>query len=176
MDQSESPAANLDRRSRRLWLQFSLRTAFVVLTAFTPRLGIVINVLNRATEQREAVKAIEALGGTMIYEWEVKPSLRTGKKGHRQESEPRQDGPAWLRRVFAEHFLQEVHEVTFLRANIFADIPEATESDILKAIPHLKRLSGLKCVWISKYRHRNAAIRLKAALPGCEIKLFALDR
>ena len=54
-------------RTRR-WLQYSLRSFLVVLTAFAIWLGVAVN---RAREQREAVKAIEALGGTVTYDFQV---------------------------------------------------------------------------------------------------------
>jgi hypothetical protein len=47
-------------KPRRRYLTFSLRTLFVLTTAFAIWLGVVVN---RAREQREAIKAIEALGG-----------------------------------------------------------------------------------------------------------------
>jgi len=48
----------------RRWFQYSLRSFLVVLTALAVWLGIVVN---SAREQREAVKAIEALGGQVLY-------------------------------------------------------------------------------------------------------------
>src|SRR5579863_5667165 len=49
---------------KRRWAQFSLGTMFVVVTALGVWLGVVVN---RANRQREAVVAIEALGGTVYY-------------------------------------------------------------------------------------------------------------
>jgi hypothetical protein len=48
-------------KKRRRWLQFSLRTAFVLLTIFCVVLGI---TLNRARTRRAAIRAIDELGGT----------------------------------------------------------------------------------------------------------------
>lgn len=53
-------------KRRRRWFQYSLRSFLVVVTALAVWLGVVVN---RAREQREAVKAIEALGGSVMYDW-----------------------------------------------------------------------------------------------------------
>jgi hypothetical protein len=50
---------------KRRWAQFSLASMFVVVTVLCVWLGAVVN---RANRQREAVAAIEALGGEVRYE------------------------------------------------------------------------------------------------------------
>src|SRR3569623_2086670 len=51
-------------RPHRRYLTFSLRTLFILLTMFADWTATIVN---RAREQREAVKAIEALGGEVLY-------------------------------------------------------------------------------------------------------------
>lgn len=157
---------------RRRYLTFSLRTVFVLLT-----IGCVWLAwkCEQARTQREAVKAIEALGGRVRYGWELTRSPGNYAFGLGKAKPP---GPAWLSRIVGEEFFQKVHAVSFARVGDWGEFTpqKPTESDILRAIPHLKRLASLKCVTISKYQHRNADIQLKSALPNCEVLYFAIDR
>ena len=57
-------------RLTRRWFQYSLRSFLVILTALAVWLGVVVN---RARVQREAVKAIEALGGCHFYDCHYAP-------------------------------------------------------------------------------------------------------
>ena len=50
-------------KPRRRWLQFSLRTLLVLMLAFACGFGWLAYKIERAREQREAVVAIEELGG-----------------------------------------------------------------------------------------------------------------
>jgi hypothetical protein len=49
--------------TRRLF-QYSLRSFLILMTALAVWLGVIVN---RAREQREAVEAIEAVGGRVVY-------------------------------------------------------------------------------------------------------------
>ena len=58
---------------RRRWLQFSLRSFFVLLTVGCLWLGWKVErTSERTRQQREAVKAIEALTGRVQYDWQPK--------------------------------------------------------------------------------------------------------
>lgn len=103
---------------RRRWLQFSLRGFLVLLTALAVCLGI---VLGRIRERREAVKAIEALGGQVLYDWQLDRYF-VPKPAPKLAAEP--GGRAWLRRIIGDDFFQAAATVTFQRAE---------EKDILKA-------------------------------------------
>ena len=60
--------------TRRRWLQFSLGTAFVVLTAFTIGLGWMVE---RAHKQGRAIDRIVAAGGSVYYfENANRPAIR----------------------------------------------------------------------------------------------------
>ena len=54
-------------KPRRRWFQFSLRTLMVLVTVLCVWLGL---VSERARKQREAVAAIEALGGWVWYDYQ----------------------------------------------------------------------------------------------------------
>jgi hypothetical protein len=161
MDQSESPAANLDRRSRRRWFQFSLRGFLVVLTALAVWLGVIVN---RAREQREAVKAIEAMGGIVTYDWEADPYDPFGDDPDNPE-EP--GGPVWLRRLVGDEYFQEV---TMVR---FPLVPSESVPKPLECIPYLRRLRGLETVvlWPWFYSRKDSPSELQRALPHCEIRV-----
>ena len=101
----------------RRWPQYSLRSFLVVVTALAVWLGV---VANRAREQREAVKAIEALGGSVCYDWQNKfpPNEEPG-------------GPVWLRRLTGDDFFQQAHAVS---------LSDVTTENVPKSIPIMKRL------------------------------------
>lgn len=137
-------------RARRRYLTFSLRTFFVLLTAFAIWLGVVVN---RAREQREAVKAIEALDGITI------PEARSGL--------------AWLARIVGDDYFQQVRRVDF---GFDPCRKAATRSSIQEAIPYLTRLRELEAVDVFVVAEYPIPIEveheLKAALPNCEIRFL----
>lgn len=161
------PAMRLTRR----YLTFSPRTLFVLTTALAVWLGVVVN---RVREQREAVKAIEALGGEVRYDWQLR--YLPGTTNLRVEPEP--PGPACLRRILGDDFFQDVHAVDFADVGLhpFPLLKEPTEPNIIRAIPYLQRLRTFKGVVISKSLHNNAESKLKAALPDCQVILYTIDR
>lgn len=135
----------------RRWFQYSLRTFLVLMTALAVWLGVVVN---RAREQREAVEAIEALGGAVTYDWELEPNRK----------EP--PGPGWLRTLIGDDFFQEVHEVALL-SDFHSDVQP--DSHIRSAIPQLKRLPQLKKLWYSVYASDDTNREITTALPNSEL-------
>lgn len=147
---------------RRRWLQFSLRGFLVVLTASGVWLGVVVN---RAREQREAVEAIEALGGSVGYDWQDVPlDMQDPFSFYGPLTPP---GPVWLRRLIGDEFFQDAVNVSF---------SEGTNA--LKSIAHLKRLRKLKTVVLTPFESTAAtdfdwiaaADEIEDALPSCEVK------
>ena len=155
MDQSESTAASLARRSRRRWLQFSLRGFLVVLTIGCVWLGW---QTERAREQANAVKAIEALGGVVQYDWQ------TGSRIRKQGDAPTlyhfysRSGPPWMHSLF-----QRAERVYFF------DPVSETRTEVRESIPHLQHLRWLKQVVIRFWTSEETTNKLKAALPNCEV-------
>jgi len=139
------------------YFTFSLRTMFVVLTALAVWLGIVVN---RAREQQEAVKAIEAFGGSVFYDWQLQRAAN-GSKFFQRDGEP--GGPAWLRKIIGDDFFQTVTTV------IFASFPKPTDAEVLKAVPQFQRLRGLDGVAIPYSASRVTLGKVAAALPECKI-------
>lgn len=82
---------------RRRWLQFSLRSLFVVMTIVAVWLGL---VMHKARRLRRSVDAITAAGGAVYFHHQI--------EGNSADAPP--PGPAWLRRfVGDEPFLTPVH-------------------------------------------------------------------
>jgi hypothetical protein len=145
----------------RRYLAFSLRTHFILLTALSVWLGVVVN---RAREQREAVKAIKALGGGILYDWQLEYT-RAGELVNTDKDAP--DGPAWLRRVIGDDFFQHVYFV------VFQIIPSTPDADIMKAVPALKRLRGLSILGLPSSTSDETRHRIATALPNCEVFIIA---
>ncbi len=141
---------------RRRYLAFSLRTLFILLTALAVWLGVIVN---RAHEQPEAVKAIEALGGTIGYDWQVVPLAPDALFSLDGPLTP--PSPSWVRRLVGDEFFQDAVEVDFWK-----------ESSALKSIANLSRLRTLKTVIISPFVSTSTMDELKAALPNCEVKMI----
>lgn len=169
MDQSETTAANLDRRSRRRWFQFSIRMLLVVVTLLCVALSMWVVPAER---QRRAVEAFEKLGGHVFYVGEqtasdsIPKSLLTLRR--------------WLPRVYFNEVI-EVHLIHCI---------EVTDDDLV----HLRELTGLQELWLPntsvtdagldhlqgltglQYLHLGGtqitdagAAELRKALPNCEI-------
>ncbi len=135
----------------RRWFQYSLRSFLVLLTAPAVRLGVIVN---RAHEQRKAVKAIEALGGTVVYDWELSSSSPIDF-----DPDATPPGPAWLRRLGGDEFVQDVRVVHLA----------GPEASALSAIPHLQRLRTLRILWPNFELTAETRAKFQGSLPGCEI-------
>ena len=103
-------------RLKRRWFQFSLRTIFIVMTLLALWLGY---ITHRARQQKQAVEAIEKLGGEVSYDYE--PA-----------------GPAWLRRLIGIDYFASVTTVELLGR-------EVTDA----GLEHLKRLTSLRRLFLS---------------------------
>ena len=124
-------------KSHRRYLTFSLRTVFILLTGSAVWLGVVVN---RAREQREAVKAIEALGGLVFYDWEFVSLSR--------------------RRNIGDDLFHDVQLVIY---------GHSEHADILRLIPHAQRLHGLEMLVVSDTIPKSTLTQLRVALPKCDV-------
>ena len=151
--------------SIRRYLAFSLRTLFIALTAFAVWLGVIVH---RAREEREAVKAIEALNGMVRYDWQPHATRLEGAGAPageiyypRENANAGPGGPAWLRRLIGDEYFQQADRAYLIH-------PQA---DLSAAIPHLARLRGLKSVTILATVPGEVQEKTRVALPHCELKL-----
>lgn len=138
----------------RCWFQYSLRSFLILLTALAVWLGVVVR---RATEQREAVKAIEALGGAVIYDWMLVKDSK--EMSFRPSDEQRPSGPDQLRSLLGNDFFQHVQ---------CGEFPWGDE-DAVRAIPEFQRLWGLKSVLIPPTISAATLDKIKAGLSHCKI-------
>lgn len=125
--------------------QFSLRALLVALTLLGVWLGIAVAPAQR---QRRAVKAIEALGGSVRYDWQSKEG----------SSDPSPNGPTWLRRLVGDDYFQSVECVYLF----------GSADETVKTIPHLKRLKGLNTLVFGMHSDQSSLREVEQALPQCE--------
>lgn len=134
-------------KPRLRWFQYSLRSSLILLTALAVWLGVVVN---RAREQREVVKAIEATGGFVLYDWQFDAPSPSGQPS----------GPVWLQRFIGKEFFQEIETVAFLGGR-----SHPSEPQLLRFIPRLQRLRRLKTLLLWPSISENVANAFKTAFP-----------
>ena len=120
-------------KPKRRWLQFSLRTLFVVVTVFCIWVGI---TAKRAREQRLAVEAILELGGTVFYDFHYYEE--DGETSINPSREP--SSPKWLRDWLG---LDLFHRVRKVQAVKLLQIPQFPSGGIhfLGPMPQATQLS-----------------------------------
>ncbi len=99
MESTRLSLATVLRPGRR-WVQFSFRGFLIVLAIGCLWLGWKVE---RSCEQREAVKAIEAAGGFVLYDWQLGARLPAG----------RPPGPEWLQWLVGKEFFQDIETAGF---------------------------------------------------------------
>ena len=93
-------------KPRRRWLQFSLRTLFVLLTVLCVFCAWLKVTVERARKQREAVSALKTAGAIVHYDFDYD---RFGKR----IAQPKAPGPAWARKFLGDDFFASVFRVYF---------------------------------------------------------------
>ncbi len=96
-DESKSP-----KPKRRRWLQFSLRSMLVFTFLVAVFLGWRCHEIRRTRQEEQAVEAIYASGGYVMYKHD--PAIF-----HRADP----PGPAWMKRVLGEYFFARLDLVVF---------------------------------------------------------------
>ena len=115
------------RKPRRRWLQISLRSMLAITTLICVWLAVQVN---NARRQRDAVTAIEAVGGSVVYDYQLDSKDR-GIKGAEVPS------PEWLRRTLGQHYFCHVVAIGFSR-------PKEVTDDLVKRIGGLAGLRSLR--------------------------------
>ncbi len=146
---------------RKASLSFSIRTSFVLVTAFAVYLGFAVN---NASQQRKAVKAIEALGGVVRYNWQHVPDCGFHQANDLAIREP--SGPKWLRQLIGDDYFQNVEMVNL------AYLPPPTESEMFDEAQRIKCLRGLKELWLWPSVSNGTLERVRAELPGVAVRLY----
>jgi len=154
-------------KPKRQWLQFSLRTLFVVVTVFCIWLGV---ITKKAREQRLAVEAIRAWGGSVFYEHESLAARGGGRAaaGVRRSDTP---GPEWLRRLIGDEYFFTVARVVGIGSTVddagleaigrLTDVQELNlnYTDVTDAgLEHLNGLTNLKKLYLNDPKITNAGL------------------
>ena len=127
--------------SRRRWFQFSLRTLLFLISALSLLFGF-CRSLNRAHQQRDAVLAVRAAGGVILYEDQF------GADGNfNARAEPA--APEWLRNLLGDDFFRTPAGVDNWNRESSADwfdfnarreLSDASERALCR-LPTIKRLN-----------------------------------
>ncbi|HEV3344338.1 MAG TPA: hypothetical protein VG125_28440 [Pirellulales bacterium] len=174
----------------RRWFQFSLRALLVALTALGVWLGF---KAEKAHRQRDAVRAIEKLGGVVRYGWQPEVSAWWSDVAGIVRLVPSDTGPAlgWPATLLGSDWFYDVKEVVLTRFEMFyrrdgQKYERVSENGpLLKTIDpldqidrlteHLRRLPGLQKVHVEfpptnlPDHHPAQVAKLRAALPNCEV-------
>lgn len=129
--------ANLKRR----WLQFSLRTGFIIVTFLCIALGVWVV---RAERQRRSVAAIEAMGGWVDY---VPFLVLVEGAGVPDPRESEAFPIAFLRRWLPPDYFDEVLQVHFRDAQL-------TDA----GLAHLRRLTSLQTLSLGNVQDSDAVL------------------
>ncbi|OHB69428.1 MAG: hypothetical protein A2V70_05905 [Planctomycetes bacterium RBG_13_63_9] len=117
-------------KPKRRWLQFSLRTLFVATTLLAIWLGILVHGARR---QAQAVKAIRAAGGWVLYEYACETSGNVIEVIEGNQIEPQI--PGWLLKLLGEDVVFDVTFVSLDRTTI-----GNTELLAVRALPKVRYL------------------------------------
>ena len=141
----------------RLRFQYSIRSLLLLTLAVALQCSWLAVERDEAKRQREAVKAIGDMLGSVMYDYD------TGKSGpYTMFVSP--PGQIWLRNVLGEDFFNNIATVNFLANPYVSDEDSGRIEGIIKALPQIQRLD------LSGTQVTDAGVaKLKQALPGCRI-------
>jgi hypothetical protein len=138
-----SPSASPDSKPKRRFLQFSLRTLFVLMTLFAIWFGW---KMNEAREQAKAVAWVQEMGGTVRYEYEFDEDGQ-----FIEDAEP--PCPKWLLDIIGIDFMSDVGRVDIKGTEDLTPLASFTElrglvlteslASDLTPLTGLKELRGL---------------------------------
>jgi hypothetical protein len=176
------------KKSKRRWLQYSLRSLFFFTLICAIGTAWVVDRIQQKRNEREAVEAIVKLGGHAYYDYQRETPGQLSGPGWQISgpvwlirAEP--PGPAWLRKLLGENFFSEVDAVLLYETNAnnadlanlseFASLQwlDLSKTNITDAGPEsLTALSKLQTLhlWKSKATYAGAKV-LQRALPNCQI-------
>ena len=101
----------LNPQPRRRWFQYSLRTLLLFMLLVSIGMSWVAVRIQRARRQREAVEAIQKLGGLVRYDYQVQQSGNPLPGAG-------PPGPAWLRNLLGEDIFARVVGVSFASSSV----------------------------------------------------------
>jgi hypothetical protein len=149
---------------KRRWVQFSLVTMFLFVTVLCMGLALVVGPADR---QRQAVAAIKALGGSVVY---ANPNPGVS------DAFPR----SFLRRWLPRDFFDEVREINVQSSKVtdagLKRLKGLTRLDALRlldatnitnaGLAHLRGLTRLKALWLRNSQVTDAGLTHLRGLTG----------
>ena len=176
--------------ARRRWLQFSLRAFLVALTVACIWIG---RKFYLSKQQQQAVKAVEAIGGSVHYDWQpTSDYLSTDNRELKfiTWGETRRER-SWLARVIGDDFVHDVNSVILRGGKYTArfstggrspevkyepvELPSEMDARLQELVPYFQQLPRLRQVLIevapplSPQFSYAAIVKLRRALPLCEV-------
>ena len=156
-------------KPRRRWLQYSLRTFFVLLTVFGVWLGW---MTYEAREQGQAVAWVRRMGGTVGYDYQ------SSDDGHvLDDGEP--SGPKWLRELLGPDFFNEVVGVNLENTPVSDLRPLENLTNLrwlwfpstqAQDLTSLEKLTNLRYLFLGNMPVSEEHVNhLRKALPNCNI-------
>jgi hypothetical protein len=156
---------------RRRFLQFSLGTLLLAVTLPGVWLGLEVN---KARRQREAIAAIERLGGAVLYDYQFDAK-------HTQIADAKSNVPQWFRGGFGEEFYRKPVQIYMgglkLKAGDLRPLESLTELDWLylgsctlpdAELVHLKPLKKLRSLDLGGTPISDAGLAQLASLKRLE--------
>lgn len=173
---TNSAPADATKVKPRRWIQFSVRTVVLVTMLLGIGLGL---VTNRARRQREAVRAIEGVGGSFFYDYQK----ASAKRPNVFQPKAPAPGPEWLRRLIGPEYFHDVVMVN-LREKAITDehlkelrkLPKLENLNLIhtqitsKGSVHLAELRNLKYLALSNTQFDDSGLERLAHLD----KMYAL--
>ena len=168
---------------KRRWFQFRLRTLLVVILVLSLPLSWFAVRMERARRQREAVEAIEQMGGSVMYDWERDPN----RPDVLYVDHP---VPSWALDLLGEDFFSNVTHVSasFSRAGDYREIHDTNLESFRgmntlshldlswtqmtdDGLNHLEHLTNLEFLDVTRTQVTPEGVeQLRKALPNCRIE------
>jgi hypothetical protein len=141
-----------EAKPKRRWFRFSLRTFLVIVTLIGVWLGLKIN---EARDQKQAVEAIQANGGTVLYDFEV------DSNGEAIQPNP---APGWLAKWIGVDYVHNVVCVSFPFVKTPGFDPGQKVYEYDEVVPYLENLPHVFDLTFSKGNLRDGDLRYIASL------------
>jgi hypothetical protein len=154
---------------KRRWAQFSLATMFVVVTALCVGCAWLAIQMNRANKQRDAVAAIEALGGDVMYAEPDQGADEAFPRPYLRRWLPRDyvDDVVWVDLDGTDAGLAQLQVLTGLQVLYLRGTP-VTDAGLAQ----LHGLTGLHELFLDGTQVTDSGLaQLQKALPNCWIKV-----
>ena len=124
------PQSTTQRKTRRRWFQFSIRSMMLAITLLCVWLGV---ISHRANRQKRAVEAIRSKGGSVEYDYE---SRKYGGRNFPRRGSPSPPGPVWLQNLVGLDYF-----ATVVVAGVGHDAADDDSVAVLVNLPELRCVS-----------------------------------